>query len=66
LAAKAPTIKGQHPGKPQFPTSNKAIVILSEAKDLWRFSDGRWLKIQIQSEMFRFAQHDTMARLFEN
>jgi 7-cyano-7-deazaguanine synthase in queuosine biosynthesis len=44
----------------------KAIVILSEAKDLGNFPCARRLNIQRQSEMFRFAQHDRMARLFEN
>jgi hypothetical protein len=57
LPGKAPSIKLQGPQKSQVPTSNNAIVILSEAKDLWHCLSNSGIK----SEMFRFAQHDTMA-----
>jgi hypothetical protein len=64
LAAKAPTTKGQHPCKSQFPTSNKAFVILipqTREKDLWHFLVIAELNIQKHLEMFRFTQHDAKA-----
>jgi hypothetical protein len=57
LPVKAPSPKLQDPEKSQVPTSNKAIVILSEAKDLWHCLSNPGIK----SEMFRSAQHDMMA-----
>jgi hypothetical protein len=57
LPGKAPITKLQDPQKSQVPTSNKAIVILSEAKDLWHCVSNSGIK----SEMFRSAQHDMMA-----
>jgi hypothetical protein len=57
LPVKAPSTKLQDPEKSQVSTSNKAIVIPSEAKDLWHCVSNSGIK----SEMFRSAQHDTMA-----
>jgi hypothetical protein len=45
-------MKGNH----QAPIANHAVVIQSEAKDLWFFF---WLP-ERRPEMFRFAQHDSM------
>jgi hypothetical protein len=41
----------------KFQHQTRAIVILSEAKDLWHCLSNSGVK----SEMFRFTQHDTMA-----
>jgi hypothetical protein len=43
-------------GNNRHPIANHAVVILSEAKDLWFFF---WLP-ERRPEMFRFAQHDSM------
>jgi hypothetical protein len=55
LPGKAPSTKLWDPEKSHVPTSNNAIVILSEAKDLWYCLSNS----SIKSEMFRSAQHDT-------
>jgi hypothetical protein len=41
----------------KFQHQKRAIVILSEAKDLWHCLSNSGVK----SEMFRFTEHDTVA-----